>query len=54
MIVPIQEEKVSSPLKLSWNNWDTHVHYVPHDLIQILNMYDRQFKEIGSSEELMN
>ncbi|CAK76664.1 unnamed protein product (macronuclear) [Paramecium tetraurelia] len=54
LIVPIQEEKVSSPLKLSWNIWDTHVHYVPQDLIQIINLYDRHSKEMGSSEELIN
>ncbi|CAD8056439.1 unnamed protein product [Paramecium primaurelia] len=54
LIVPIQEEKVSSPLKLSWNHWDTHVHYVPQDLIQMINLYDRQSKDIGNTEEVMN
>ncbi|CAD8154267.1 unnamed protein product [Paramecium octaurelia] len=54
LIVPIQEEKLSNPLEFNWNVWDTHVHYVPQDLIQIINLYDRHSKEMGSSEELMN
>ncbi|CAD8091083.1 unnamed protein product [Paramecium sonneborni] len=51
LIVPIQEEKVSSPLKIRWNNWDTHVHYVPQDQIRNINLDDRS---LMSSQEFIN
>ncbi|CAD8079829.1 unnamed protein product [Paramecium sonneborni] len=54
LIVPIQEEQISSPLKLSWNNWDTHVHYIPQDLINFINLDNKSSKEIGSSQEFIS
>ncbi|CAD8064043.1 unnamed protein product [Paramecium primaurelia] len=54
LIVPIEDESIVNPQKLNWNNWDNHVHYVPQDLIQIINLYDIKSKQQGCCEELLN
>ncbi|CAD8175532.1 unnamed protein product [Paramecium octaurelia] len=53
LIAPIDEES-TSPLKMNWSNWDNHVHYVPQDLIQIIDLIDNKSKDLGCSEELFN
>ncbi|CAK80754.1 unnamed protein product (macronuclear) [Paramecium tetraurelia] len=53
LIAPIDEE-ATSPLNMNWNNWDNHVHYVPQDLIQIIDLNDNRWKDLGNSEELLN
>ncbi|CAD8077263.1 unnamed protein product [Paramecium sonneborni] len=54
LIIPIQEEREQSSLKNSWNCWENHVHYVPQDIVRMINLDNGYINQAGTSQELIN